>query len=236
MLQGASIPFAIRRAIEKQATIARDSAETYTDSKYTSYSLFSASLGIKDTTIWISPDSTETCFVFIKTTGADTLVFQSTVPVKMDSLVTSGGTADTIFPGLIGMFSGDTSKIPSGWSLCDGVDTAFNGNDTFPEPDLRGRFIVGFSSNYAVNDTGGIDSTDFAHTHTVASENTHTHAISWGAGTDIQAYVSGSGYREPSPTDAGSTNDHGGATGSSQTYVDNRPRYYVLAYIMYLGN
>ena len=54
---------------------------------------------------------------------------------------------DTHIPsGLISMWSGLISAIPSGWVLCDGL----NGT-----PNLLDRFIVGAGGNYAVGDTGG---------------------------------------------------------------------------------
>ena len=74
--------------------------------------------------------------------------------------------------GLIAMWSGATSAIPSGWELCDG------NNGT---PDLRNRFVVGANTStgdttypgLSVNATGGsADATLVSHSHTVDS---HTH-------------------------------------------------------------
>lgn len=58
--------------------------------------------------------------------------------------------------GVIVMWSGEASKVPDGWALCDGTQGT---------PDLRGRFIVGASEKgekgggvdvaYNVKDTGG---------------------------------------------------------------------------------
>mgnify|MGYP000550657856 CR=1 FL=1 len=50
------------------------------------------------------------------------------------------GYGTTPVGGII-MWSGDT--IPDGWVLCNGQDT--NGRET---PDLRGRFVVGYSESY----------------------------------------------------------------------------------------
>lgn len=47
--------------------------------------------------------------------------------------------------GIITMWSGSTSNIPTGWALCNGQ----NGT-----PDLRDRFIVGAGSGYTVGETG----------------------------------------------------------------------------------
>lgn len=48
--------------------------------------------------------------------------------------------------GLISLWHGIESMIPTGWALCNGE----NGT-----PDLRDRFIVGAGNTYTVGDTGG---------------------------------------------------------------------------------
>jgi microcystin-dependent protein len=48
--------------------------------------------------------------------------------------------------GVIVMWYGSESNIPSGWRICNGY------NNT---PDLRDRFIIGAGNNYELNDTGG---------------------------------------------------------------------------------
>src|SRR5690625_782038 len=48
--------------------------------------------------------------------------------------------------GIIVMWSGTHTDIPSGWLLCDGT----NGT-----PDLRDRFILGATSESDIGDTGG---------------------------------------------------------------------------------
>ena len=74
--------------------------------------------------------------------------------------------------GVIVMWSGNTSNIPSGWFLCDGT----NGT-----PDLRNKFIVGAGSTYSVLATGGnADATLPAHSHTATSTFTgaaHNHTV-----------------------------------------------------------
>ena len=68
--------------------------------------------------------------------------------------------------GCIILWSGASDNIPPGFVLCDGTNST---------PDLRGRFIVGFSNtdtDYDVDDTGGNKTTTLStsqlpsHTHT----------------------------------------------------------------------
>ena len=55
-------------------------------------------------------------------------------------------TLQVFVSGMIMLWSGSTSSVPSGWALCNGS----NGT-----PDLRNRFVVGAGCTYAVNATGG---------------------------------------------------------------------------------
>ena len=63
--------------------------------------------------------------------------------------------------GMIMLWSGSTSSVPSGWRLCDG------GGGT---PDLRDRFVVGAGNSYDVNATGGSkDAVAISHSHTAST-------------------------------------------------------------------
>ena len=64
--------------------------------------------------------------------------------------------------GIIAMWSGTASNIPTGWLLCDGS----NGT-----PDLRDRFIVGAGSTYSPKATGG----EATHKLTIAEIPSHSH-------------------------------------------------------------
>ena len=83
--------------------------------------------------------------------------------------------------GLISLWSGSSSSIPSGWTICNGQ----NGT-----PDLRNRFVLGAGDTYAVDATGGNESVTLStsqmpsHTHTFqdnftgntgAQDTNHTH-------------------------------------------------------------
>jgi len=96
------------------------------------------------------------------------------------------------FPsGGIIMWSGAANAIPSGWVLCNGSNST---------PDLRGRFVVGYSdtdNDYDVGDTGGNKQQTLStnqipsHTHNLnhnhtyssstSSDGSHTHTVgNWG--------------------------------------------------------
>lgn len=67
------------------------------------------------------------------------------------------------FTGIIVMWSGSESNIPTGWHLCDGT----NGT-----PDLRGRFILGSDSTHSSGSTGGSATYDLGkHYHYVGYGN-----------------------------------------------------------------
>lgn len=84
----------------------------------------------------------------------------------------------TVPSGIIVMWSGAISAIPSGWVLCDGLNST---------PDLRARFVIGAQADvgqtYDVGDTGGATSVTLAtgnlpsHTHGAGSYavDSHTH-------------------------------------------------------------
>jgi hypothetical protein len=81
--------------------------------------------------------------------------------------------ADNMVPrGVIVMWSGSLSQIPNGWVLCDG------NNGT---PDLRDRFIYGWTDGVNPGGTGGATS----HSHTV---NPHSHSAQIWAQYYWQAY------------------------------------------------
>jgi microcystin-dependent protein len=126
--------------------------------------------------------------------------------------------------GGIIMWSGSIGSIPSGWALCNG------GNGT---PNLSGRFIVSVGTyteptgtyTYAVGNTGG----EARHKLTLGEMPSHSHAFDIAefrsdqteAGTTGGGYEVGSGYTTITTDSKGGNQSH-----------ENRPPYYVLAYIM----
>ncbi|MBI4717017.1 MAG: tail fiber protein [Planctomycetes bacterium] len=67
-------------------------------------------------------------------------------------------TTNGVPAGVIVMWSGTRSNIPSGWALCDGA----NGT-----PDLRDRFVYGISASEEPGSTGG----NLSHDHALAKTN-----------------------------------------------------------------
>ena len=122
--------------------------------------------------------------------------------------------------GVIAIWSGAISAIPSGWVICDGNNST---------PNLTAKFVIHASADsgatYDVADTGGSTTTGTstlsisqlaAHTHTYNATNT----ASEGGDNAVQSAIHAS-------TSTGSTG--GGAT---HTHASTIPPYYALAYIM----
>lgn len=133
--------------------------------------------------------------------------------------------------GGIIMWSGSIASIPSGWYLCDGLNST---------PDLRDRFVVGAGTTYAVAATGGSpNAIVVSHTHTASvTDPGHVHLIPntrAGSPNGGSPYIAGA-QSGPSNTDNTGSNTTGitvgiSTTGSSATNA-NLPPYYALAYIM----
>jgi len=123
---------------------------------------------------------------------------------------------DPMPSGVITMWSGSASNVPSGWTLCDGSDGT---------PDLRGRFVVGAGGSYASGDTGGSEQVQLSEDE-IAS---HAHTVEWSEsdyGTGSTTSI-GSATSEYDPDTAMETTSSGG----DQPH-ENRPPYYALAFIM----
>jgi len=153
--------------------------------------------------------------------------------LDVNGLITGKGAVPV---GAILMWSGDPSKLPPGWVLCDGE------NNT---PNLLGRFIVGYqpgNPDYAVGKTGGAEK----HTLTLAEMPTHNHGEAgehrhtlWASGHGWAYPVVQTGdTREKGNSHTVSTDPAGKHThnneGGGQPH-ENRPPYYALAYIMFTG-
>jgi hypothetical protein len=138
--------------------------------------------------------------------------------------------------GAIIMWSGAIAAIPAGFALCDG--STVNGVVT---PNLRGRFIVGYDLYKALNPTNVTDTAEnYGKIGNTGGRNTvslitaeipsHTHTITRrtpDSGSNDRNYISGTRSSSNAKTD----DDPIGTTGGSQAH-ENRPAYYVLAFIM----
>ena len=142
-----------------------------------------------------------------------------------------GGGGGGVPSGVITMWSGAVTAIPTGWLLCDGE----NGT-----PDLRDRFLVGAGNTYAAGDTGGADAvtptgTVANTTLTIAQMPSHGHTYTAtgvgtgaGLGTTSSPYPIVSNTANTGAAGGGGAHDHG----LTLDAIDTRPPYYALAFIM----
>ena len=128
----------------------------------------------------------------------------------------------TTFPaGIIILWSGAISAIPSGWVICDGNNST---------PNLTARFVIHASADsgatYDVNDTGG-STTSGTHQLTVAEMPAHTH-------TSVEPPSVGADDGSGSPSGTGQATNPTSSTGGDGTHAhaNTLPPYYALAYIM----
>lgn len=127
--------------------------------------------------------------------------------------------------GIITMWSGDPANVPLGWALCDGLDS---------RPNLMGRFIVGY--NQSDSDYDQIGKTGGAKTVTLTKDQMPKHSHIIGTRQEGES-KKGNGARDASvgnftddnPWGTKTTNEVGGGLAH-----ENRPPYYVLAYIIKL--
>ena len=156
------------------------------------------------------------------------------------------GNTSVVFRGMIMMWSGDVNQIPVGWALCNGQ----NGT-----PDLRDRFIVGAGKTYSLGQSGGQDFVTLnidqipSHSHHGKTDvsGQHEHDIyrnsnklgyTWGGQASTTTVSAGQDDSASARLYAGSNGNHTHSfstdcIGGSQPH-ENRPPYYVLAYIMKL--
>lgn len=119
--------------------------------------------------------------------------------------------------GVIVLWSGTVADIPTGWSLCDGLNAT---------PDLRDRFVVGAGGAYLSGDTGGVDENSL----TVSQMPAHSHSHQdyfWQDTGNVAIYSTPTGddVGQRLQTTRSTSTVGGGAP------IENRPPYYSLAYI-----
>lgn len=115
------------------------------------------------------------------TNSSDLVASTKCVYNAIQDSIGSGG----ILPGTIvafsGQFGGEGNRYPipltgtepdTHWCLCDGIET-----NNLTVPDLRGKMILGSSTEHTVGETGGSET----HTHSVsgdvASSGSHSHSL-----------------------------------------------------------
>ncbi|MDU1893038.1 MAG: hypothetical protein E6767_20370 [Dysgonomonas sp.] len=134
--------------------------------------------------------------------------------------------------GIVTMWSGSVDKVPAGWALCDGLQG---------RPNLSGMFVVGFNVNDA--DYNAIGKTGGAKTVTLESDQQGTFTVQVRAddGDNNRSPEYRAMYEEMR-FNGKQLNKQWDTWGQSMEVslskakkpVDNRPPYYVLAYIIKL--
>ena len=141
---------------------------------------------------------------------------------------------ESFVTGMIILWYGDTSNVPTGFVLCDGNNST---------PDLRDRFVIGAGNNFTAGNTGGNNSLTLteanlpSHQHFVVSNSlggqnrtgsnvsaNNQVAKGTGAGNLFESYNLAS---TGSNASAGRSSSVG-----SGTAIDNKPLYHALCYIM----
>jgi microcystin-dependent protein len=165
--------------------------------------------------------------------GGATLMALSATPAAGKGTLDVNGTITgmgAVPVGAILMWSGDPAALPKGWALCDGQ----NGT-----PDLRGMFIAGLKPGDA--DYGAVGASGKGQATITLPNHTHglgdpipvigTHSHDWALSSTTGAGANGTAWSGHlnKPWSTGVLEVGYGAA------IDNRPPYYVLAYIIYRG-
>lgn len=174
--------------------------------------------------------------VKIGSLAALTTTDKTSVVNAIKELVTSiASSSHTIPTGIISMWSGLITAIPSGWAFCDGT----NGT-----PDLRDRMIAGATNQSEMNTSGGSNTKTLtttqlpAHTHTGTTNaggiHSHTYtepSFSQGAVGGVGSYASTANTTTTGDSTAHTHTFTTGSTGTGAAF-DIRPKYYKMAFIM----
>lgn len=141
--------------------------------------------------------------------------------------------------GLIAMWNG--TQVPNGWALCNGQIV-----DDLQTPDLSGKFVVGWQSGNEdynlIGNTGGQEKVTLAtqeipsHVHNFADAyfiEAHSDLVGANGTQWIGSNLSGSNKTDRDNSYVCLWDHDTRATGGGQPH-ENRPPYYVLAYIIKL--
>ena len=142
--------------------------------------------------------------------------------VKADSLTVNGVTNSEVPIGLIALWYGTVATIPTGWTLCDGLQVArTDGGGNITPPDLRTRFVRGAHQDNPApaypGQSGGANTVNLTeanlapHTHTFTTANAnapHAHTGSSGTANAPHAHTGSSGT-------ANAPHSHGASSGTA---------------------
>ena len=123
--------------------------------------------------------------------------------------------------GVILMWSGAISAIPTGWVICDGTNST---------PDLTDRFVIHADADAAgtndVGDTGGVSSVTL--TSAESGVPAHTHSVL----NYTELHGSGAVSTKGSVLEGGSTTITANTAANAASAHTNRDKFYALAFIM----
>jgi len=125
------------------------------------------------------------------------------------------------------------SKLPFGWTICDGKEYQALDGSKIETPDLSGKFILGAGSKYKPGATGGAETvtlnTNQIPKHRHSFGDTYNNKKNYGEG---KGYAGGDGdnYWKLSST---SPTDYTSYVGGNQAH-ENMPPYYTFVYLMKL--
>ena len=176
-------------------------------------------------------------------------IYVGNTTTTLASKLASGG---SLPDGIIIMWAGTKTTIPSGWSICDGTAIVTTTKGTLQKPNLRGQFILCTGTVFnstTVNSSGGLSTFTLqdthipSHTHSVNESSTsgnhsHTFGARGGGGDSLSddnapySTVQTSG----SPSYANHvhtyTTPYAGGVASGVTPISLIPRCYALIYII----
>ena len=158
--------------------------------------------------------------------------------------------------GVINTFAGDSTKVPKGWLLCDGsavsrteyprlfeaIGTLYGAGDgetTFNLPDLRGKFLLGSSSEYSLGGTGGAYSVNYDYDGYASNGRRVSQGIDTGdAGAHTHTYSfstsSNGSHNHTLTTSSNGSHNHTASAANTGGGVahENMPPYITLNYII----
>lgn len=144
-------------------------------------------------------------------TSSTTYALDVRGPTSLEAVTTSSiNIANITYPfipsGMIAMWSGSTTSLPAGWSLCDGGGTP-------ARPNLKERFILGYGTTYAqIGATGG----QFQKSISTSIMASHSHPSQLGNNVTGHGHNTSSGAPHTHNTQSDGKHDHQFNTSNTQ--------------------